>query len=91
MHFVELDVQPGKEDQLTGNYRRIFVPAISAQPGFRAVRLLKPADGHRWLLLIEFATEQDRERWVATPEHEEAWPALGGLCSSARGANFDDV
>ena len=91
MHVVELDVEQGNEDELVDSYHRVFAPAISAQPGFRTVRLLKPADGFRWLLLIEFATERDRVNWVATPQHQRAWPVLGRLCSSASGTNFEDA
>ncbi len=91
MHVVDMEVAPGKEEQLVADYRNQFQPAITSQPGFRAVRLLRPDESSRWLLLIEFDTEQNRMAWVATPEHQQAWPALARSCSSAHGADFNEV
>jgi heme-degrading monooxygenase HmoA len=90
MHFVELDVTPGAEEQLASDYRERFAPAISAQPGFRAVRLFRPRAGSRWLLLIEFDSEEERLAWVATPVHQAVWPALARSCTSASGTDFEE-
>ncbi len=91
MHVVELDVTPGADTELIAAFAERFRPAIAAQPGFRSVRLLRPRDGAGWLLLIEFASDEDRLAWVATPLHDEAWPAIARSCDAASGADFDEV
>lgn len=91
MHFVELEVTSGSEAQLVADYRARFRPAISQQPGLRSVRLLRPRDGQRWLLLIEFEHDAQRQAWVATPLHQEVWPVLYRSCDAASGADFEDV
>ena len=70
----------GAEQELRDGYRTVFRPAISSQPGFVEVTLLEASDSARWLLLISFASERERLAWVATPEHEQAWPAIASCC-----------
>ncbi len=66
------------------NYHHIFRPAIQSQPGFLDVRLLKirralagraPVNA-RYRLLISFESEELRRKWVATDEHQRAWPTI---------------
>ena len=81
---VDLDVRPAKQDELVANYRKIFRPAISKQPGFVSVRLLKlrgavvgpaPADA-AYRLIISFQTEEQRQTWVKSDEHQRVWPTM---------------
>lgn len=81
---VDLSVDPAREKELVSNFRRIFRPAISKQPGFVSVRLMKlrqavagsaPA-GLTHRLLIAFQTEEQRLKWVATDEHQKVWPSI---------------
>jgi heme-degrading monooxygenase HmoA len=71
---------------MLANYRNVFKLAITRQPGFVAVQLLKlrqelqgkaPA-GCSYRLIISFQTEEQRQKWVATPEHQKAWPTVEG-------------
>jgi len=90
---VDLDVTPGKEKTLENNYAKIFRPAISKQPGFVEVKLLKfqaakAGDGPKnssYRLIISFQTEADRVKWVATDIHQKVWPTMEG---QLRGAKF---
>lgn len=93
---VDLDVDPAREQELLANFRSRFKPAISKQPGFVEVRLLKlesalqgqaPANTS-YRLLISFRTEDQRKAWVATPEHQKVWPTIEG---TLRGAKFSAV
>ncbi|MEK7405685.1 MAG: antibiotic biosynthesis monooxygenase [Acidobacteriota bacterium] len=81
---VDLDVDPAKEKDLVAAFRKVFRPAISKQPGFVNVRLLKlrqavvgeaPKDAS-YRLLISFQTEEQRQTWVKTDDHQQAWPAI---------------
>jgi len=88
-------VDPAREKEMLENYRKIFRPTISKQPGFVAVRLLKlrlekrgkaPANCP-YRLIISFQTEEQRLTWVATDDHQRAWPTVertlkGGLFSA---------
>ena len=79
---LELDVK--REKEMLTNYRNVFRPTIGKQPGFVAVTLLKlraekqgkaPA-GCTYRLIISFQTEEQRVTWVATPDHQKAWPTV---------------
>ncbi|HUQ91827.1 MAG TPA: 2,3-bisphosphoglycerate-independent phosphoglycerate mutase [Bryobacteraceae bacterium] len=76
----DLEVDPAKEAEMVENFRTVFRPVISRQPGFVDVRLLKvrkDAPGvMRYRLLISFQTEEQRQTWVATEDHQRVWPAI---------------
>jgi heme-degrading monooxygenase HmoA len=92
----DLDVAPDKEPDLVTTFHSVFAPAMSKQPGFVAVTLLKldsakagaaPANAsHR--LVISFDTEQQRLAWVATDIHQRVWPQME---KNLQGAKFTAV
>ena len=81
---VEMEVDPAKEKELLANYRQTFRPAISKQPGFVDVKLMKfrsvASGGVKapaiYRLLISFQAEEQRLQWVATDLHQKVWPTL---------------
>ncbi|MGC8793788.1 MAG: antibiotic biosynthesis monooxygenase [Bryobacteraceae bacterium] len=81
---VDLDVEPAREREMLRNYRRIFRPAIRKQPGFLGVRLLRlrrvvtgeASKDSNYRLVIRFQTEEQRQAWVASEDHQRAWPAI---------------
>ena len=96
---VELDVDPAREKELISNFRKLFKPAISRQPGFVEVKLLKlqsvlagqmPADTN-YRLIISFQTEAQRRAWVATAEHQRVWPSIEKMLRAAGGGSVYDV
>ncbi len=89
---VDLDVDPAKEKQLVANFRKVFRPVISKQPGFVSVRLLKlrqaltgaaPANAP-YRLVISFQSEEQRQTWVASKDHQQAWPSIEGTLRGAK-------
>ena len=96
---VDLDVDPARESALIANFRNTFRPAISKQPGFIEVKLLKlrsaiaglepPNTNYR--LIISFETESQRLAWVATEEHQRAWPTIKRTLKASRGLLLFDV
>lgn len=93
---VDLDVDTAREAELLNNYRTKFRPAISRQPGFVEVKLMKldsavagkaPANTS-YRLLLSFQTEAQRKAWVATAEHQKVWPAIQ---QTLRGPNVNAV
>ena len=81
---VDLEVDPSKEADLAAVFRDVFRPAIRKQPGFVDVRLLKlraaaagpPPEGFGYRLLISFESEEQRQKWVASDDHQRAWPRI---------------
>jgi heme-degrading monooxygenase HmoA len=80
---VDLDVDPAKEAEVLKNYKDVFRPTISKQQGFVEVKLLKlrsvpkgDAPKTRYRLIISFQTEEQRLKWVATDDHQRAWPTI---------------
>jgi heme-degrading monooxygenase HmoA len=81
---VDLFVDPNREQEMVDNFHKIFKPAISRQPGFVEVRLVKlrevkfgqPPAPPKYRLLISFQTEELRQKWVASADHQKAWPAI---------------
>jgi heme-degrading monooxygenase HmoA len=89
---VDLEVDPARERELLDNFHGTFRPAIAKQPGFLAVRLLKmrsavagsaPAD-MTWRLVIRFRTEDQRQAWVKTDEHQRVWPEIEKTLKGAK-------
>ncbi len=80
----DLELDPAKEKELIENFRNVFKPAISQQPGFASVTLLKLRPDRRakeparfpYRLIISFQTEEQRMKWVATEAHRKAWPTI---------------
>jgi heme-degrading monooxygenase HmoA len=90
----DLVLDPAKEKELLSNYRKIFKPTISKQPGFVSVSLLKlrtekqgkaPA-GCPYRLVISFQTEEQRLTWVASDAHQKAF---GTIEACLKGEKFN--
>src|ERR1700690_2546985 len=81
---VEMEVDPAKEKELLANYRQTFRPAISKQPGFVDVKLMKfrsvASGGGKapalYRLLISFQTEEQRVQWGAADMNQKAWATI---------------
>jgi heme-degrading monooxygenase HmoA len=53
-----------------------FKAAITAQPGFRDVRLLRPSDHGDYVLSIAFENQPLQQQWVKTDLHGEVWSRM---------------
>ena len=89
---IELEVDPAKEAELAINFRNHFRPAIRKQRGFLDVKLLKmrktlagKLDGNwSYKLVLTFKTEEEREAWAKTDDHQKAWPTIAGTLTGRR-------
>ncbi len=89
---IYLEPFAGKENELESVFRDAFVPAISVQKGFRRVALLKVRDALRqYRIELAFDSEELRLDWVASREHQAAFPKLVALCQQIAWAGFDVV
>jgi hypothetical protein len=81
---VDLRVDPAKEQEMLHNFHTIFRPAAARQPGFIDVKMLKlrsalagtAPGGANYRFELLFASEEQRQAWVATATHQEVWPAI---------------
>jgi mannose-6-phosphate isomerase-like protein (cupin superfamily) len=82
-------------------YHSIYVPAMTVQPGYVGSKLLRlfPEDVARaiqaepsmynYSIQISFDTEENRRKWVASPQHQIAWPAASALAKEFKWRGFD--
>jgi heme-degrading monooxygenase HmoA len=81
---VDMMVDPAKEKELKKNYKETFKPAMSKQPGFLHVYMLKlretkagkAPEGSNYRLIINFKSEEDRVNWTKTDIHQKVWPMI---------------
>ena len=82
--YVEMDIAPGRERELLDLFHNQFVPEAVKHEGYIRVKLLKrrtviqgsvpPAHNYRFEL--EFESEELRQKWIASAEHQRVWPPV---------------
>lgn len=89
---IDLSVRAGNESKLEQMFREVFIPAISVQEGFKRVALLRQADFEsKYMIQLSFEIEEQRRRWVASDEHQNAFPKISALCSQTEAVRYDIV
>jgi len=87
---VNFKLIPGKEREFLDIFKTQFAPAMSRQPGFIRVGLLKQREAEsQYQIEIVFESEEKRLAWVNTREHEETWPKLASLIDNYSTTGFD--
>jgi len=82
--LVDLEVDPAKEQQMLHIFHTQFAPTAAKQPGFIDVQMLKlrkalqgPAPaGANYRFTLKMQSEEDRQKWIATPIHNKLWPTI---------------
>ncbi len=84
---VDLTVDPAREKEFLRRFHTNFKPAAARQPGYRDLRILKlrttlagkaPGDAN-YRFVLAFDSEELRQKWVASADHQRLWPELEGL------------
>lgn len=82
-------------------YYSIYVPAMTVQKGYLSSKLLRlfpdniakeieaEPTAYNYQIQISFATEQDRRNWVASGQHQIAWPAATALAKEYKWRGYD--
>src|ERR1700730_7900684 len=87
---VDLAVDPAKEQEMLHNFKTIFRPAAAKQPGYIDVQMLKlrtavkgnaPA-GANYRFVLRYASEELRQKWVASAIHQKVWPTIENTLTS---------
>jgi hypothetical protein len=81
---VDLAVDPAKEQEMLDFFEKSFRPAAAQQPGYIDLKMLKlqstlrgPAPpGANYQFVLTFASEELRQKWIATDIHKKLWPTI---------------
>ena len=87
---VDLAVDSAKEKEMLHNFETIFRPEAAKHPGYISVKMLKlrtaihgsaPA-GVNYRFSLTYRSEELRQKWVASAEHQRVWPTIENTLSS---------
>ena len=82
-------------------YHTVYVPAMNVQQGYLGSKLLRlfpeniskeisaEPTTYNYQIQISFDTEENRRKWVASKEHQVAWPAASGLAKEYKWRGYD--
>ena len=82
--YVEMDVPAAREREMLDTFHNTFVPEAVKHEGYIRVKMLKrrsivqgtaPA-AHNYRFELEFESEELRQKWIASPEHQRVWPLV---------------
>lgn len=86
----DLAIDPGREAEAIHYFETVYRPTARAFEGYLDLQLLKlttavtgaPPPGVNYRFSISFTSEALRQRWVASPEHQDVWGALDAYLTS---------
>ncbi|WP_373521844.1 cupin domain-containing protein [Aquiflexum sp.] len=82
-------------------FHSIYVPAMVVQQGYLGSKLLRlfpeniskeiqaEPTTYNYQIMISFDTEENRRKWVATKQHEIAWPAAADLAKEFKWKGYE--
>ena len=82
--FVEMDVPAAREREMLDAFHNTFVPEAVKHEGYIRVTMLKrrsfiqgkaPVE-HNYRFELEFESEELRQKWIASTEHQRVWPLV---------------
>jgi antibiotic biosynthesis monooxygenase (ABM) superfamily enzyme len=87
---VDLAVDPAKEKEMLHNFQTIFRPEAAKHPGYISVKMLKLSkaiqgsapSGVNYRFVLTYQSEELRQKWVASPEHQKVWPTIENTLST---------
>src|SRR5580704_10625891 len=86
---LDLAVAPGREQEMLSNFEKIFRPIAKKQPGYIDLKMLKlreairggaPAGG-TFRFVLDFESEELRQKWIASAAHAKGWPTIEDMLS----------
>jgi len=81
----------GEEAALEKTFKEVFYPAVSSKKGFRSALLMRKPDTPEYTIRLSFDTEKQRENWVASDEHQVAWPEIQSHCATTKYDGFEVI
>ena len=82
--YVEMDVAPAREKEMLDIFHNTFVPEAVKHEGYIRVKMLKRRTviqgtvptNHNYRFELEFESEELRQKWIASAEHQRVWPPV---------------
>jgi heme-degrading monooxygenase HmoA len=82
--YVEMEVAPEREKEMLDQFHNHFVPEAVKHEGYIRVKMLKRRSvvmgtvppQHNYRFELEFESEELRQKWIASPEHQRVWPLV---------------
>ncbi len=88
--FVDMPVDPAREDEMVRSFHTVFKPTAEKHPGYIDVKIVKiekalmgaapPSVNYRFILVYE--NEELRQKWVASAPHIKAWAKIESTFST---------
>jgi heme-degrading monooxygenase HmoA len=88
---VKIKMKPDAAMSAEQVFVRPFKEAITMQPGFRDVKLLRPTGAGEYVLSIAFENQTLQQQWVATDLHDQVWGEMEKHFDSYTLATFSAV
>ncbi len=84
---VDLSVDPAKEAAMMKHFREVFLPAARKQDGFIDVKMIKlrqtfmgkAPDAVNWRFVLNFKSEDLRQKWINSALHQQVWPPMESM------------
>ena len=100
---LQMDFIVAKENAVAFEkmYNSIYVPAMTVQKGYISSKLLRlypenvateieaEPTSFNYQIQISFDTEENRRKWVASDQHQIAWPAATSLAKKYKWRGYD--
>jgi len=89
---VTFDVHPDMGEDFKKFFSEKYRPAMSTQPGFVKVELLREQENPRhYQMIIRFQTAEDASAWRDSPEHKALSPLLKALYTTSTLQVYDVI
>lgn len=87
---VDLEVDPAREKEMLDRFHNTFKPVAVKHPGYIDVKILKlrsavmgsAPKGLNYRFMLVYESEELRQQWVASPEHQRVWPTVEATLKS---------
>lgn len=84
--YCDLAVDPAREHEMLAAFHHHFKPVAMKHPGYIDLKMLKlrqvvqggpaPAPAVNYRFQLTYASEELRQKWIASPEHRKYWPMV---------------
>lgn len=89
--FVEMEVVPSREKEMLDNFHNVFLPEAKKHPGYIAIKMLRlrkvlqgPATPINYRFELIYESEELRQKWISSPEHQKVWPTVERTLKSTK-------
>ena len=84
--YCDLAVDPRREQEMLDAFHKYFKPVARRHPGYIDLKMLKlrrvvqggpaPASGFNYRFQLTYESEELRQRWIASADHQRVWPMI---------------